>query len=234
MAAFYWVIKCDCKTITCSTLCIHTRTHTSHGKYTISRVTHYTILCTHKIMHAFLMNLYIYYQIKSNQINKPWYSFMYLDPLLLSPLYMHKCVCVFVWFIWIYGIFFIDNFCNVSKFGLSTRSHWLVGWRVGYSNGIHMCGQFNRLPFLSLSLSLLLLQLLFLFLFFYLFVRFYCWLYANLHLTNKKVINSLVLHKSKSHTYKRTSSLYTQLFILFIVMFEQIKIIATIMTHQMN
>lgn len=47
----------------------HANTHTQATQIQhISRVTHYTILCTHKIMHAFLMNLYIYYQIKSNQI----------------------------------------------------------------------------------------------------------------------------------------------------------------------
>lgn len=48
------------------TMHTHTQTHKPR-EYNISRLIHFTILCTHKIMHAFLMNLYIYYQIKSNQ-----------------------------------------------------------------------------------------------------------------------------------------------------------------------
>lgn len=137
---------------------------------------------------------------------------MYLDPLLLSPLYMHECVCVC--FIWIYGIFFIRYFYNLSKFGMSTRSHWLAG---RYSNGIHMWRQFNRLPCLSfivvatvVSVSVCLFVRL-------LGVICYCWLYANLHLTNKKVINSLVLHKSKSHIHTHIFNVYTAIHFVYYI-----------------
>lgn len=124
MAIFYWVIKCDCKTITCSTLCTHT--HTNEHIHKISRWTHHTILCTHKIMHAFLMNLY--YQIKSNQINKPWYSFMYLDPLLLSPLYIHMCVCMFRWIYVTIFIMYRNFVCPLDHTG------WWVGIQTIYTH----------------------------------------------------------------------------------------------------
>lgn len=164
MAAFYWVIKCDCKTITCSTLCIyareHTHTHTSHAN-----TTHLARNSLHNIMHAqnyaCIFNELIHIlpnQIKSNRIksiNLGIHSCIWIR--CCCRLYI--CMSVSVYVLYGFMVFFSFVIFIIYQNLVCPLDH--TGWRVGIQTA-YTCEDNSIGCLVSL---LLLLQLLFLFLF---------------------------------------------------------------------